>query len=193
MLRRIWAAVAAVMFVFISGLAGCTNAVISARPTHLASTNPTDEATEAASVSHLSGIAAMIGVDLGAGSGYLIGAAPDKIQQKQGVEARAAAERSRLTPATVEDARRADTADLNGDGFVTLDEIVAMQKAGFSDPQMIDRIQRTGQVFILTDQQQDYLGDRGVSQPVIDAMIAMGLRCSPTAGSTTTPKNANGR
>jgi hypothetical protein len=182
-----------IVVVFIAGLAGCVNAALSAKPGHSGLPGPTDEATVAASTAHLSGISAALGVDLGAGTGFLIGAAPDKIQKKQGAEARAAAERSRVAPATVEDARRADTADLNGDGFVTMDEIIALQKAGLSDKQMIDRIQRTGQIFLITEQQQDYLRDRGVSQPVIDAMIAMGRGYSPAASSTTTPANANGR
>ncbi len=187
MLRRFWAALAAtVQFVCIVGLAGCVNAVVAGKPARLADL-PTDDAAEASSVIHLSGMAALMGADLGAGSGYLIGAAPDKLQHKRAAEARAAAERSRITPATVDDARRSDTADLNGDAFVTVDEVVAMQKASFSDRRMIDRLQRTGQVFVLTEQQKDYLRDRGVSQPVIDAMIAMGPGHSQPAESSTNP------
>jgi len=174
------------------GMAGCTNLALSGKPpAH--SADPTEDAAQAASVDHLSGMAAAIGADLGAGSGYLIGAAPEKIQHKKSAEARAAAVRSRLAPATLDDARRSETADLNGDGFVTVDEVVAMQKASFSDSQMIDRLQRTGQVFILTEQQRDYLSDRGVSQPVIDAMTAMGRGFARTTGSTTIPVNAAAR
>jgi hypothetical protein len=131
------------------------------------------------------GMAAVIGVDLGAGEGYLVGASREKIQHKQAAEARAAAERSRISPATLADARRSDTADLNGDGFVTVDEVLAMQKASLSDREIIDRLQRTGQVFILTEQQQDYLRDRGISQRVIDAMTAMDGGYRQVAGATT--------
>jgi hypothetical protein len=187
MLRGFRGALAAFTIGFTCGLSGCTNAKISDRPPSSASADPTHQVAEAASASQPAGIAALIGVDLGAGSGFLIGAAPDRIQRKAGAEARAAAERSRLTPATVADARHADTADLNGDGFITLDEIVAMQKAGFSDGEMIDRIQRSGQQFVLTEQQQDYLRDRAVGQPVVDVMVAMGhgpttAQAKPNAG-----------
>ena len=181
----------AAWLMFISGPVGCTNALISRAPPHVA-----DDSAGAAGADlggHPTGIAAAIDVDLRAGSGYLIGAAPDKIEQKRRAEARAAAERSRITPATVEDARQSDTADLNNDGFVTVDEVLAMQKASFSDGQMIDRLQRTRQIFILTEQQKDYLRDRGVSQRVIDAMISMDGGYARLANSTTTPANAQGR
>jgi len=182
---------AALCPVFVMALAGCTHVALSKGPAH--STDPTDDAAVAASVDPLTGMAALFGTDLGAGSTFLIGAAPDKIQQKKSDEARAAAERSRVAPATVDDAQRSDSADLNNDGFVTVDEVVALQKAGFSESQIIDRLQRTGQVFILTEQQKDYLHDRGVSQPVIDAMTAMGNAYARTTGSTTIPVSAGGR
>jgi len=190
-LRRVIATVAWVGgAVIIGAQAGCTNALTSQAPPHLS-----DDTTGAAGPElggHPTGIAAVMGVDLGAGSGYLIGAAPDKIEKKKRMEARAAAERSRLTPTTVEDARAADTADLNGDGFVTVDEVLAMQKASFSDGQIIDRLQRTRQVFILTEQQQDYLRDRGVSQRVIDAMVSMDGGYARTTRSTN-PAGAQAR
>jgi hypothetical protein len=62
------------------------------------------------------------------------------------------------------------TAAVNGDGFVTLDEVVVMKLAGLTDRQMLDRLQVTGQVFELTSDQKQYLRDRGISQKVIDEM-----------------------
>jgi hypothetical protein len=62
----------------------------------------------------------------------------------------------------------APTADLNGDGFVTMDEVMAMKQAGFSDQQILEKMRATGQVFELTPQQQDYLRRNGVDQYVID-------------------------
>jgi len=62
----------------------------------------------------------------------------------------------------------APTADLNGDGFVTMDEVVAMKQAGFSDQQILDKMRSTGQVFELSPDQQNYLRTNGVSQSVID-------------------------
>jgi esterase/lipase superfamily enzyme len=73
-------------------------------------------------------------------------------------------------PATPEDVDNASTADLNGDGFVTTDEIVAMGKAGLSNQEMIDRLQATGQVFALNAKQKYDLTEAGVSPEVVAAM-----------------------
>ncbi|MFN7139114.1 MAG: hypothetical protein ACK4UN_07240, partial [Limisphaerales bacterium] len=71
------------------------------------------------------------------------------------------------------DARRATTADLNNDGFVTLDEVVAMQQAGFTDQELLRRLRMTDQIFELTAEQQQYLRDRGVSANVVNQMAAI--------------------
>ncbi len=115
-------------------------------------------------------LGALIGGVLGAGGGYVVGANSDRITGKDSKGAEEAVRSAQARPATAEDARRAQTADLNGDGFVTLDEVVALRAAGFSDQQMLDRLAGTSQVFELTPEQQRYLRDHGVSQHVIDAM-----------------------
>jgi hypothetical protein len=120
-------------------------------------------------------IGALIGGALGAGGGYLIGAQVEKTRDgddrgKNRDEAIKASERAEKNPARAEDVDRARTADLNDDGFVTLDEVVAMEKANLSDRDMIDRLEDTGQIFELTDFQKDYLRTRGVSDDVIRAM-----------------------
>ena len=56
---------------------------------------------------------------------------------------------------------------------MTLDEVVAMQKAGLSDHEQIVRLERTGQVFELTTEQEQYLRDHGVSRDVIGEMRSM--------------------
>jgi Glycine zipper len=119
------------------------------------------------------GLGALIGGVLGAGGGYLIGAHKDKIDKQKAEEAREASERAERNPARPDDVPRSRTADLNDDGFVTMDEVVALRKAGLSDSEMIDRLQRTDQVFELTDRQVEYLRDRNVSTRVIDAMQDM--------------------
>jgi hypothetical protein len=118
-------------------------------------------------------LGALIGGAAGAGGGYLIGANWDKISGKKKDEAERANERAKREPARAEDARDARTADLNNDGFVTLDEVVAMRKAGLSDSEMIDRLERTQQYFELTDEQERYLRDNGVSNRVVLAMRNM--------------------
>ena len=107
------------------------------------------------------GLGALIGGVLGAGGGYLIGAQKDKLDEKKRDEALAAHQRAERNPARPEDVDKTRTADLNDDGFVTLDEVVAMERANLSDREMIDRLRRTGQVFELTDEQEKYLEDRG--------------------------------
>lgn len=118
-------------------------------------------------------IGALLGGALGAGGGYLIGAQKDKVDSKKRDEAIAASRRAERDPAKAQDVERARTADLNDDGFVTLDEVVAMERANLSDREMIDRLDRTGQVFELTEEQERYLEDRGVGREVIAEMRRM--------------------
>jgi hypothetical protein len=120
---------------------------------------------------------AVIGGLLGAGGGYLVGAKMEDDDKSDSPEKReeaaAAAEKAKADPATAEDAKSSDTADVNNDGFVTLDEVAAMEKAGLSDKEQIRRLERTQQYFQLTSAQQDYLREQGVSNDVIDAMAEM--------------------
>jgi hypothetical protein len=119
------------------------------------------------------GVGALIGAAIGAGGGYLIGASQEKVDKKKTDEAKQASDRAAKNPASESDVFKADTADLNNDGFVTLDEVVAMRQAGLTDREMIDRLRRTDQLFELSPEQQNYLRDRGVSQRVIDSMLSM--------------------
>ena len=113
-------------------------------------------------------LGALLGGAVGAGGGYLVGANKDRILGRDTSGAEAAMRNAQAHPATPQQALNASTADLNGDGFVTMDEIVAMRQAGLSDQQMLQRLQATGQVFELTPEQQSYLRTNGVDQNVID-------------------------
>lgn len=113
------------------------------------------------------GLGALIGGLLGAGGGYLIGTQVDK---KDKEEARQAGERAQQNPATAAQARQSSNADMNQDGFVTLDEVVAMEDAGLSDDEMLRRLRATDQVFQLTSTQEQYLTQRGVSRDVVDQL-----------------------
>lgn len=118
-------------------------------------------------------LGALIGAAVGAGGGYLIGAQVDKADDPDDndrEDAQEAMEEARRDPATVDDVRSDDDADLNDDGFVTTDEVVAMERAGLSDDEIIDRLEATDQVFELNRQQRDYLARQGVSNRVINAM-----------------------
>ena len=141
-------------------------------------------------------LGALIGGALGAGGGYLIGANKDKItgkdSDKNKEEAIKASERAERNPARAEDVDRAKTADLNDDGFVTLDEVVAMRTANLSDREMVDRLERTDQVFELTDYQEDYLRTRGVSDTVIREMRNMNQDFARTASSDSRDRDTAG-
>ena len=113
-------------------------------------------------------LGALIGGAVGAGGGYLIGSQLDKADDED--DARSADKRARENPVTTQEARRAETADVNNDGYVTLDEVVALEKAGLDDDQIIRKLEKTNQFFELTSEQEEYLADRGVSQRVIDRM-----------------------
>lgn len=115
-------------------------------------------------------LGALIGGLIGAGGGYLIGANVDKITGKDREGAEQAVREAQRSPATPQEARRANSADINRDGFVTMDEVVAMEKAGLLDSEIIERLRATGQVFELTDQQEQYLLNQGVSQNVVGTM-----------------------
>lgn len=115
-------------------------------------------------------LGAILGGALGAGGGYVVGANSDRILNKDSTGAESAAEAAKSRPATAQEARGATTADLNSDGFVTLDEVVALQKAGYNDQEILNRLRATGQVFELTAEQQSYLTSQGVSQSVVNQL-----------------------
>jgi hypothetical protein len=134
------------------------------------------------------GLGALIGGLLGAGGGYVIAAKTDKIEGNDQQAATTAARKAEENPATAADAQKAMTADLNLDGFVTMDEVVAMKQAGFSDAEMIKRLRATDQVFELNADHQQYLRDHGVSQNVISQM----QQINKTATPATTPASSRG-
>ncbi len=118
-------------------------------------------------------VGALIGGALGAGGGYLIGSSVKKNNAEHKDEAEKSVQNAQQKPATVDDVRKSSDADLNHDGFVTMDEVVAMRQAGLNDQEMIQRLQATGQVFALTDAQEQSLRSQGIDQTVLDAMRTM--------------------
>jgi hypothetical protein len=130
-------------------------------------------------------LGALIGGALGAGGGYLVGANMNKTDPKNRDEAVAASKRAETNPARADDARRARTADLNDDGYVTMDELVAMKDAGLSNTEMIRRLEDTGQVFELTTEQENFLRDKGISRDVVVAMRDMNQSTARRASDTT--------
>jgi hypothetical protein len=113
---------------------------------------------------------AVLGGVLGAAGGYVLGANSDKILGKDKESAETAGQRAKTTPVTAEQAKNARTADVNNDGFVTLDEVSAMKDAGLTDREMLNRLEATGQIFDLTEEGKRYLREKGVSENVIRQM-----------------------
>ncbi len=118
-------------------------------------------------------LGALLGGALGAGGGYLIGTQVAKNNDQHKNEAIQASQQAQQNPATPASVQNSQTADLNNDGFVTMDEVVAMKQAGLSDDEMIRRLRATGQTFALTTDQEQYLRNHGVDTTVIQAMETM--------------------
>lgn len=118
-------------------------------------------------------LGAILGGAIGAGSGYVIGANMDKIKDRDRESAEVAARKAETTPARPEDVDNSTTADLNQDGFVTLDEVVAMERAGLTDEEIFNRLQATNQIFELNAEQRQYLRDQGVSEQIIQDMLSI--------------------
>jgi hypothetical protein len=140
--------------------------VASDQPT----TQPTSEAIQAAATQPAEPpdhpISTLVNGALGAGGGYVIGIEPGKSREET-IRASRQAEQS---PCAVEAADRAATADLNSDGCVTVDEVVAMRKANLASRDILDRMARTGHYFELTAFQKDYLRARGIKDDLIGAI-----------------------
>lgn len=130
----------------------------------------TGGAIAGAAVSENKLLGALIGGAVGAGGGYLIGANRDRIVGKDRDAAQRAVENAQTNPATAEQARYALTADVNLDGFVTLDEVTAMKDAGISDEEILKRLRATDQVFELTPEQEKQLLNRGLSRSTVTEM-----------------------
>ena len=113
-------------------------------------------------------VGALLGGAAGAAGGYLIGARTDWFGQDDGsTAAREAVQEARSNPATAADVRGAATADLNDDGFVTMDELIAMEDADLPETEIIDRLEATDQVFQLSADQRERLIDAGLSRSLV--------------------------
>jgi hypothetical protein len=116
-------------------------------------------------------VGALIGGAVGAAGGYLLGAKTDWFEDDDGErEAREAIDDARRDPATVGDVHDSATADLDTDGFVTFDEMVAMEDAGLTDAQMLERLRATNQIFDLNAEQERALVAAGISPNVVNEM-----------------------
>jgi hypothetical protein len=147
-----------------AGLVGCSSAPGTAKQQGAVVGGATGAAV-GASVTKNRALGAIIGGAVGAAGGYVVGGQTGHLDKKDSADKSA-----QTNPATPGEASNARTADVNKDGFVTLDEIVAMDKSGVSDEEMLERIRATGLTFDLNAEQRKYLTDHGVSVAVIDQL-----------------------
>jgi hypothetical protein len=137
----------------------------------------TAEAKVAGSSSDSHAISDLVGGSLGAGGGFLIGIPQQNAKLDDAAKLRDgaidASRRAERNPVKVEVADTTESADLNADGFLTTDEIVAMRQAHLSDREIMDRLVRSDFRFQITAFQETYLRDRGVGDAVIRGMRAM--------------------
>jgi hypothetical protein len=154
------------------GLVGCSSLPGSDQQQGAVIGGATGAAVGAA-VTENRALGAVIGGAVGAAGGYVIGKNKDKITGADSEEMETAARKAEQAPASPQEARTATTADVNSDGFVTLDEVVALEQANLTDDQMIEKLRATNQVFDLTEEQKRYLIEKGVSQSVVDQLATL--------------------
>jgi osmotically inducible lipoprotein OsmB len=162
------------------GLSGCSSAPGTSGQQGAVVGGATGAAV-GASVTKNRALGAVIGGAVGAAGGYVVGKKTGHIDNKD-------RDHSGTAPSGESGEYKATvaTADLNNDGFVTLDEIVKLEKNGESDEEMIRRITATGLTFDLSDEHRKYLSERGVSQYVIDRLPSIN-RSTTTSTSTSSP------
>lgn len=112
-------------------------------------------------------LGAVVGAVLGAAAGYVIGAKTSWFAQGNEKAFDRAVNNALANPATVEDVYGSYDADLNNDGLVTQDELIALAHAGLSANEIINRLQATNQIFYLTYEQRQSLLEAGVPPEVV--------------------------
>lgn len=111
-------------------------------------------------------LGAVLGGLAGGAAGYVIGAKTDWFGNGNEKELNQTVDEARNDPATVQDVYASDDADLNNDGLVTRDELIALSKSDLSEAEVINRLQATDQVFHVTDAQRESLIEDGVDPDV---------------------------
>lgn len=157
--------------VIIIALTGCENLPGTREEQAAAIGGAAGAAVGAAATENLWG--AILGGLAGAAGGHLIGANTDWFERDPQVrqdQAQAAIQQAQTDPATVADVATSTSADLNGNGFVTSDELLAMEEAGLTDEEIIRRLEATDQVFDLSQEQREEFLAAGLSPIVISEM-----------------------
>lgn len=161
------------------GLSGCSSAPGTAGQQGAVLGGATGAAV-GASVTKNRALGAVIGGAVGAAGGYVVGKKTGHLDNKD-------KDHSGSAPSGESGEYKAGaTADSNNDGFVTLDEIVKLEKNGHSDEEMIRRISATGLTFDLSEEHRKYLREHGVSDYVIDELPSINRYSGSSTTTTTT-------
>jgi surface antigen len=112
------------------------------------------------------GEGAAIGAVAGVLGGALIGHAMDKEDEKRAKEA----ERDDYNRRTASYGSPYDASRSPAPAAITNRDIIDWTRRGVKDEIIIDRVERSGQVFRITAADENDLRDQGVSEPVIRAM-----------------------
>ena len=107
---------------------------------------------------------------LGAGQGYIVGVAPDLLDGRPlrtiAIDVSTQAE-TRPQRVDFEPGQTVPTADLNGDGFLTLDEVIALAGSGASPRDLARSIRETGFQLIATRAQLNHMRAFGVPEEAL--------------------------
>lgn len=112
-------------------------------------------------------LGSVLGGLAGAAAGYVIGARTDWFGDGNEQALNSTVNNAQANPATVADVRGSTDADLNNDGLVTRDELIAMSNAGLGSSEIIHRLEATNQVYSVTQAQRQQLLNAGVDPQVV--------------------------
>lgn len=112
-------------------------------------------------------LGAVLGGVLGAAAGYVIGAETSWFGDGKDQQFDRAVNEARSDPATVQDVYGSNDADLNNDGLVTQDELIALSNSNLSTDAVIQRLKATNQMFYVSYAQRQALLDAGVSPQIV--------------------------
>ncbi len=161
----------------IGSVAGC-----SSKKGQGAATGGAGGAATGAIIGTLAGgplLGTLVGGAAGAGAGYLIGASQDKFAMQKSDEDRLkrdladALTGARDDTITDEQVAKAVSADINNDGFVTIPEVLALQRTGYTDDDILQAVEEADVVLDLSRAQKGYLVEQNISTRVINGLDAI--------------------
>lgn len=100
----------------------------------------------------------------------LVGATQEKIKAKDRAGAENAVRVAESYPALPSEVTPSRSADLNNDGFITGDELLALRQAGLTDAEILKKVEQAGQVLEVGGEEREWLWSKGFDEPFIDGL-----------------------